>query len=146
MPPQTPPTSHRRIYYSHAAALFATLPFAIGTLATLSPPTALQILSFPPPSSASTTQDRATILGLGRIFGVRDMVLGFSSLCIWYLGGARKGNVESCAALGAITLAGVGLVVVDGVASGEVIGGGQWNHWAFAPFGAVIGGGLMGWW
>lgn len=74
------------------------------------------------------------------------MVIGLSSLCVWYLGGARKGNLEGCAALGGMMFAGAGLTVVDGVASRDAIGGGQWNHWVFAPVGLVLGGGLFEWW
>lgn len=43
-------------------------------------------------------------------------------------------------------IAGMGLTLADGVASRDAIGKGEWNHWMFVPIGAVLGGGLFGWW
>ncbi|KAK5171456.1 uncharacterized protein LTR77_004601 [Saxophila tyrrhenica] len=143
MAPKT--TDTRRAYYAHAAAVFALAPLTIGVLATLNPKLGLSLLNFPLPGPTASPKDQATIYGLIRFFGIRDVVIGASSLCVWFFGGAREGERKGCRALGGMMLMGVALVGVDGLASREVIGGGEWNHWALAPVGVGLGAGLMGW-
>jgi hypothetical protein len=139
----TNPASKSKQNYAHGAAAVALLPMAVGLAATLGPAWGLGVLNFPHSSALSTGQDQATITGLIRMFGIRDVAIGASSLSVWHFGGARKGEPEACKALGMMMLIGLLVVVVDAYASREVTGGGEWNHLIFAPLGLVLSYGLL---
>ena len=91
------------------------------------------MLQFPTPSDLEAQKLTHSLI---YIYGARDLALGLAMLGVWYTG-HRK-------ALGWVVLAVLPVVIVDGFASRHQTGGGEWNHWAFAPVGLGLGVGLLG--
>lgn len=93
----------------------ALVPLVVGVVLIPRPSLGLSILHFPPPSALASAQDKAIIYGMFQLFGAREIVVGATSLYIWYFGGAREGKQEGCRTMGWTMFGMVLLVVVDGL-------------------------------
>ena len=112
---------------SIAANVFGVIPIAFGINAILRPAHALTFFEFPPPTTAA---DAALVNALTAIYGVRDIFMGLAIYATAWFGSAR--------ALGWILVAVGGVGVADGVVCLQM-GGGEWNHWGYAPVVMGIG-------
>ena len=125
-------------YLANTAAVISILPTITGLAALVRPQLGHTVFSFPKPT---TPRDQNLVLGLFRIFGVRDLAIGLTTLAIWHYGEGAAGYKT----LGVAMLTGGLLVATDGWVSKEVIGKGEWTHWSFLPFNVGIGVALLGW-
>ena len=116
-------------------------PLAIGVAALFRPGLALKFFNFPPPS-ATNAQDAKVTNALLRIFAIRDIAIGFTTLALWYFAGA---TVEGKKALGCTMFAAAGMTLGDGFASKQVTGEGLRKHWMSTPIAIGLGAVFMGW-
>lgn len=123
-------------FYPNTALVIGLFPTLVGAAIILHPPLFLSVFDFPPPSP-STPQADKLITSLSILFGVRDLVIGLSTLAVWKYGNRRS--------LGCVILAGVGIVLGDGLVNRWQVGHGEWKHWVFIPLSTVVGGKLIGW-
>ncbi|ETI24562.1 hypothetical protein G647_03931 [Cladophialophora carrionii CBS 160.54] len=140
-------------YIARASGLFAA---GLGINALLNPRGALAMWGFPHPGAvASSTDDQSSgsdsqpavadvditkiidtpegrlAESLMMLYGSRTLVLGVGLLSTSFWGSHR-----ACTAL---VWSATGVALVDGFVSKRQIGGGEWNHWGFIPFGVVVG-------
>ncbi|CAM1511177.1 Fc.00g086900.m01.CDS01 [Cosmosporella sp. VM-42] len=121
-------------YFSRGAIAVSMVPAVFGANAILRPDAALQSVQFPVPSDPEA---RRLARGLMRIYGIRNVAVSYLSILIWSTGDPKL--------LGMGLFTGLAMCITDGLVSKWLVGGGEWNHWSFAP---VIGGlaaGLLGW-
>ncbi|KAK6836128.1 hypothetical protein PG987_006623 [Apiospora arundinis] len=121
-------------FWANAAFAMDLPVMFFGLKALVTPASALVGAGLP---SGTTAADQSLAKGLMRIYGVRNVVIGLTLAQFWY-----RGHRE---AQGTLMLVMALMPVVDGFAFKEAIGGGQWQHWAFIPFIAAPGAGLLGW-
>jgi len=67
----------------------AVVPLVVGVVLIPRPSLGPSILHFPSPSALASAPDKAIIYGMIQLFGAREIVVGATSLYIWYFGGAR---------------------------------------------------------
>ncbi|KIX08630.1 uncharacterized protein Z518_03287 [Rhinocladiella mackenziei CBS 650.93] len=120
-------------YVKGAANLIALIWVAIGANAMVRPRSGLEIFQFPLPASPEA---RNLVDNLMIIYGVRDVFMGVAMYAAVIFGTNK--------ALGWITIAASAVAYVDGFVSIAQIGGGQWNHWGYAPVLTVVGSLLAG--
>ncbi len=123
-------------YIVRGALGIALLPGFFGLNALLRPEAALRSVQFPVPSATADPQSRKLVRGLMRIYGIRNVVFTYFLTLTWYRGDVRL--------LGFGLLGALPLVLTDGLVSREIIGGGEWSHWGFAPVIAGVAAGLLG--
>ncbi|KEF59225.1 uncharacterized protein A1O9_04069 [Exophiala aquamarina CBS 119918] len=131
-----PRSKHSQSRYLNVIAnIFGTIWIGFGVNAMLRPRAAFAIFEFDLPSSAA---DQKLVESLMIIYGARDLFMGLATyFTAWF--GTRK-------ACGWTLIAGAGVAGVDGLVSLQQIGGGQWNHWGYAPMIFVVGALLAGVW
>ena len=98
------------------------------------PEAALRGLGFPVPAEG---EGRKLSFMLTRVIGVRNVMISFLLTLIWQKGG----NWDM--ALGLTTV--LTMSVMDGFISRILCGGGEMNHWGFAPAIAAVMTGILGW-
>ncbi|KAJ5350049.1 hypothetical protein N7541_007776 [Penicillium brevicompactum] len=113
-----------------AASAIASACIGVGINAILRPDHALTFFEFQPTSAI----DKPIVDSLVTIFGIRDIFMGVAILAASYFG--------THSTLGWILIATGGVAFADGLVCWSH-GGGEWNHWGFAPVVAVIGGLLL---
>jgi hypothetical protein len=115
-----------------AAGGLTVLPIGLGINAMFRPQSALSIFQFPLPS---TPADQRLALGLFRMYGARNFSMGMAAGIMAYHGHAK--------ALGWYMIGSSVVAFVDGVASKEVIGSGEWAHWVFVSVSVGLGAWLL---
>ncbi|OMP84851.1 hypothetical protein BK809_0001955 [Diplodia seriata] len=131
MPLSTPPLLLRL-----TATILGTIPLLFGINALLRPAHALSFFtplypSYPPDVSSP---ERRLIDALLVVYGARDVFMGLAVLVpLW--AGSRK-------VAGVMMVAGAGVAGVDGGVC-RAAGGGEWDHWGYAPVLAGVGVALM---
>jgi hypothetical protein len=119
----------------NTSLLIGLLPLTFGTLSILNPSIAMNGWKFP--ASTDPTAQK-TMIDLIRLWASREAFMGGSIVLAWWFGQRRI--------LGALTLMGVPVVVLDGLVQRNVTGsGGEWFHWPFVPVMLGVGAGLVGW-
>ncbi|EXJ60593.1 hypothetical protein A1O7_04746 [Cladophialophora yegresii CBS 114405] len=136
-------------YIARASGLFAA---GLGINALLNPRGALAMWGFPHPGAvASSTDDLDSqqppltnveitkiidtpegrlAESLMMLYGSRTLALGAGLLSTSFWGSHR-----ACTAL---VWSATFVALMDGFVSKRQIGGGEWNHWGFVPFGAIV--------
>lgn len=110
------------------AGATGTIPLGFGINAMLRPEHALSFfapLVYPTDEAARQLVDYIMI-----IYGARNVFWGLATYAAAFFGSRR--------ALGAIMVAGSALAGVDGWVC-KMAGGGEWDHWGYAPMLALIG-------
>ncbi|KAK6526569.1 hypothetical protein TWF694_005151 [Orbilia ellipsospora] len=120
-------------YLRILAATTCLSTIGLGINAILRPRTALEMLSFPTPT---TPADKKLVDNLMRIYGARNLIMGWSMGVTAYLGHTM--------ALGWIFIGSSVVALVDGFVSKDQIGKGQWNHWQFIMVSVPLGSVLVG--
>lgn len=120
----------RDTFIYRGALAIGLLPAFFGLNSLLRPEASLKAVEFPVPTDP---ESRKLVFGLMRIYGIRNVVVSFALTLIWLTGNKR---FVGLGLLGALSM-----VITDGLVSKSVTGGGEWNHWSFAP---VIGGVVAG--
>ncbi|KAJ9602198.1 hypothetical protein H2200_013318 [Cladophialophora chaetospira] len=133
------------VYIARASGIFAA---ALGVNGLLNPRGALAMWGFPHPGAvpdnpADPSKNEATVTkiidtpegklaeSLMMLYGSRTLVMGAGLLSTSYWG-----SHKACTALvWCVTF----VAVMDGFISKRQIGGGEWNHWGFVPFGVAVG-------
>ncbi|KAM0715038.1 hypothetical protein Q7P37_009503 [Cladosporium fusiforme] len=118
----------------NTAAIIGLVPTLLGINFIFRPRSALDLLLFPTPKDPEAQK---LVDNLLRIYGARDIAIGLPTLIAWYFGHRKI--------LGWLMIVGIITTGVDGWVSRLQIGGGEWRHWAFAPLGFGLGGGMLGW-
>eukprot|EP01117_Protostelium_nocturnum_P003364 TRINITY_DN14353_c0_g1_i1.p1 TRINITY_DN14353_c0_g1~~TRINITY_DN14353_c0_g1_i1.p1 ORF type:complete len:131 (-),score=39.29 TRINITY_DN14353_c0_g1_i1:104-496(-) len=126
------PLSHSK-FLNWIATASGTIFLGFGINALFRPRSALEMFEWSPPTLAA---DQKLVDNLMVIYGARDVFMG---LAIYFAAfyGTRK-------SLGWTLIAASGVAFVDGLASISQIGGGQWNHWGYAPVITLVGSLLLG--
>ncbi|KJZ74460.1 hypothetical protein HIM_06056 [Hirsutella minnesotensis 3608] len=121
------------IFFRISLALSVT-PILFGINGMLRPNAHLRALNFP-----AHTEPQAKKLNhaLMRIWGIRNLSVGFLLTLIWTTGDERLMGKALCA--------GLALPITDGFVSRRLIGGGELQHWMFPPVILVVMAGLFGW-
>jgi hypothetical protein len=104
-----------------------------GLNALIRPEAALRSVEFPVPAQPESRKLTASLM---RIYGIRNVAVSYLLTLIWSTGSEKL--------MGAGLVAGLAMCCTDGVISKAQIGGGEWNHWSFAPVIAGIQAGLFG--
>lgn len=113
-----------------AASSVATIFVGFGINAFLRPQHALSFFELVP----TTPIDTALLDSLMVVYAARDVFMGAAIYAAAAFGDRR--------ALGWIMVAAGAVAGVDGVVS--IPGGGEWNHWGYAPMLVALGGVLLG--
>lgn len=121
-------------YVSQGALGIAILPGLFGINSIFRPEATLRGVHFPVPSEPTAQKLAFSLL---RILSVRNVSVSTLLGLIWLQGDERL------LGLGMITT--LAMCVVDGFVSRSLIGGGEWNHWCFAPIAAGVSAALLGW-
>ncbi|KAI9925769.1 hypothetical protein ASPWEDRAFT_52659 [Aspergillus wentii DTO 134E9] len=111
--------------------IIGTICIAFGINAILRPSSALSFFEFDYPT---TLAEKTLIDNMLIIYGARDVLMGLAAYITAYYDGR---------ALGWTLLAISGVAYVDGFVCWRN-GGGEWNHWGYAPVVSVAGVGLLG--
>ena len=90
-----------------------------------------------PTGASADPQTRQIIDTLMRVYGVRNVFMGFATLVVTHY---RLSKV-----IGLLTIATGGVALADGAICYSVNGVGQWNHWPLAPIALGLGGVFLGW-
>lgn len=131
-----PRTKHSQSRYLNVIAnIFGTIWLGFGVNAMMRPLNAFSVFEFDLPSSAA---DQKLVASLMVIYGARDLFMGLATYFTAYFGSQK--------ACGWTLMAGAAVAGVDGLVCLQQIGGGQWNHWGYAPMvfatGALLAGAL----
>ncbi|KAK6596576.1 alpha beta hydrolase fold-3 domain protein [Botrytis cinerea] len=110
--------------------IFGTIFISFGLNAILRPFHALTFYQSLSPSHPQTLSDAALVEALMTIYGARDIFMGLAMYAASYYRNYKT--------LGGIVLAGSGVAFVDGWVCWRA-GGGQGDHWGYAPVHAVVG-------
>lgn len=119
--------------YLNAAMVFSTIPGAIGIYAMVRPMAALESIGFPVPA---TPEGKALSAAQLRMHMLRNLCITYLMATIWSTGDEKLMGVASSSMLI--------LILGDGIVSRSLIGGGEWNHWSYAPPLVGILAGLFG--
>jgi hypothetical protein len=118
-------------YLKIFAGIFATIYVGMGINAMVRPESGLAIWEFPAPAVDKKLVDNLII-----VYGVRDIFMGLAIYIAAFLANRK--------ALGAMLVAASAVAFTDGAVSIAHIGGGQWNHWGYAPVMGLVGILLLG--
>ena len=113
---------------------FATIFVGFGINAVLNPTSALSFFELGLSSSAAAA-DARLVHSLLAVYGVRDVFMGLAIYAAAIWGTSRS--------LGMTLVAASAVAAADGYVC-FVNGGGEWNHWGYAPAVALVGGLLAG--
>lgn len=122
------------LYTSRVGLALAMIPAVFGANALLRPEAALASVQFPVPSDA---QSRKLTGSLMRIYGFRNVAISYLLALIWSTGDNKLQGYGLAV--------GLGMSLVDGLISRHQIGGGEWNHWTFAPVISAVCADLISW-
>lgn len=111
------------------SSFFGTIFIGFGINAILRPEHALTFFELDYRSSVITNTQVVDVLLA--IYGVRDIFMGLVIYLLAYYG-RPKG-------LGCVMMLCSGVGVADGVICKTMVGGGEWNHFGYAPILAVLG-------
>lgn len=117
----------------NTAAFLAVFPTLAGLTALVAPAAGLGLFDIAVPASQSEAK---LPLNLMRLFGIRDIYLGTTTVAAWYFGDRRM--------LGVCCLLGGAVVTVDGIVQKAQTGAGEWKHWGFMPVMTGLGLALVG--
>ena len=116
------------------AGAIGTIPIAFGINNVLRPAHGLSFFNgLTPPT---TPHEKALVEGLMILQGARNLFWGGMMWATAYYGNRQ--------ALGWSLIAGSLVAFADGVVCKSVSGGGEWDHWGYAPFLTVLGTLLLG--
>ena len=114
------------------SSAFAAVSIGFGINAFYNPASALSFFELDYPA---TNSNRALVDALLAVYGVRDIFMGIALWAAAYYGTRRT--------LGVITMAQGAVAFADGAVCKWIVGHGEWNHWGYAPMGALVGLALM---
>lgn len=117
-------------YFSYGALAVGLLPSVFGINALFRPESTLRAVEFPVPAEPEA---RKLTRSLMRIYGIRNVAISYAMALIWSTGNEKLTGLS--------LVGGLAICITDGLVSRVQIGGGEWNHWSFAP---VIGGIMAG--
>lgn len=116
------------------ALVYSLIPTSVGLNFVLRPAAGISFLGFTSPPQAEAQKLMRSMV---QLCGARALAYGLATLGAWSAGDRK--------ALGWVVLAGVPLLLVDGLVYRFQTGGGEWNHWCWVPVGLAVGMGLLGW-
>lgn len=121
-------------YFFRASLAMSIVLVLLGINALLRPDAHLKALGFP-----AHTEPKAKNLNLAlmRIWGIRNVSIGFLLTLIWSYGNEKM--------MGAALCAGLAISTTDGFVSRLLIGGGEGQHWIFPPIVGITMAALFGW-
>lgn len=131
-------------FLPNTAAALGLLSSAVGTNALLSPRSGTEIFGLKP---VADEQGNKLTDGLARVYGIRNVAMGITTIAVWWFGRGTAGPVRMAwrQMLGLMMVAGVATPIADGWVVKELTDKGEWNHWIFGPISLVLGGSLLGW-
>lgn len=109
------------------SSLFGAIPIGFGINAFLRPDNAVTFFN----NSSMPTINADLVQALIMIYGARDIFMGIAIWATAYYGSRR--------ALGWTLLAGGFNAFIDGLAMQKFLGGGEWDHWGYAPVLVILG-------
>lgn len=121
-------------YFFRASLALSVVPLFFGVNALLRPAAHLQSLGFP---AHTEPKARNLNLALMRIWGIRNVSIGFLLTLMWSYGNEKM--------MGLGLFAGLAISITDGFVSRLLIGGGEGQHWMFPPIIGLVMAGLFGW-
>ena len=121
-------------YMFRGSLILGALPIFFGINGMLRPEAHLSSLLLP---LHTEPEARKLDYALMRIWGIRNISVGFLLVLIWTLGDERIMGTALCA--------GLAVSLTDGFVSRALIGGGELQHWSFTGACAVTMMGLFGW-
>ncbi|CAO1638119.1 unnamed protein product [Parajaminaea phylloscopi] len=113
---------------SLAAAFFGTVFIGFGVNYILRPYDAFGTFGLPYVSNAA---DQTIIDSFCKLFGVKDLFMGFSIFTALFFGSRKT--------LGALLIASSAAAFADGAIVKAHAGTGEWNHWGYGSMVGVVG-------
>ena len=125
--------SHPLLYKSSLA--ISLIPALFGLNGMFRPDAHLRALYFPAHSDPTAHKLSHALM---RIWAIRNLSISFLLSIVWSVGDEKL--------MGTAMGAGLAICITDGFVSRALIGGGEGQHWGFAPVLAGMMSGLLGWW